>query len=91
MDALNLNPDVLEATAKAIEIYTKNQSEIMADYLSRAGALRSEWNDDKTMGRLMEEIQLLKNNVETLMNEIYATYPPIFRKQAEKIRIRPEL
>ena len=90
MDVFDLNPEVLETTASIIEGYCAKQRDIMGEYLSNTSSMNSEWDDDQTMGALLEEIRQMKQNVETLMDEIRSTYPDFFRKKAEQIRRRPK-
>ena len=90
MDIFDLDPTVLETTASIIEVYCVKQKEIMDDYLSNTTSLTSDWDDDKTMGMMLEEIRQMRNSVESLMDEIRATYPPFFKKKAEQIRQRPK-
>ena len=91
MDILDLDPEVLDATASVIEGYCNRQKSIMDDYLSNTSALASEWTDDKTLGPLLEEIKMLKNSVVSLMDEIKTKYPAYFREKAEVIRNRPTM
>lgn len=90
MEVFDLNPDALETTASVVEIYCTKQRETMSDYLSNISSLSSEWDDDQTMGTLLEEIRQMKQSVESLMDEIRAVYPGFFRKKAEQIRSRPK-
>lgn len=90
MDNLQIDPDVLIATAGIIEGYCARQQEIMNEYLSNVSSLASEWTDEKTLGTLLEEIRVLKSNVTTLMDDIKTTYPAYFRAKAEAINSRPE-
>lgn len=86
MPDLELDPEVLEDTAKIIEDYCVFQKQIMEDYLHEVWNLSSDWNDEKTLGSILEEINLLKQNVEEVMQEIRNTYPSFFRKKAAEIR-----
>ena len=89
MDALKLDPQVLEDTAAQITNYCVIQNQVMDDYLSRMSSLQNEWTDDQTIGPLLEEIRLLKSSIINLMNEIHTIYPNYFREKAEQIRRRP--
>lgn len=89
MDALKLDPQVLEDTAAQITNYCVTQNQVMDDYLSRMSSLQNEWTDDQTIGPLLEEIRLLKSSIINLMNEIHTIYPNYFREKAEQIRRRP--
>ena len=91
MNALDINPEVLEQTAKIIESYCQNQKNIMRDYLRKISSLSSEWTDDVTLGSLIREITQLEKSVNDIMNEILESYPNFFRKKAEQIRNRPKL
>lgn len=90
MSEMDLNPEVLDMTATIIENYCKKQQEIMGSYLSDISSLSGEWDDDKTMGTMLEEIRQMKTAVEGVMDEIRSTYPEFFRKKAEQIRNRPK-
>lgn len=89
MDVFDLDPAVLDSTASIVESYCRRQCDIMDDYLSYIYSLSSEWDDDVTMGKLLEEIRQMKHNVEGVMDEIRGTYPGFFRMKAEQIRNRP--
>ena len=91
MDILDLNPEVLESTASIIEGYCDRQKAIMAEYLSNASSLSSEWTDDQTIGPLLEEIRQMQRAVEGVMDDILSTYPGYFRSKAEQIRSRPKM
>lgn len=91
MDNLDLNPDALETTAKIIEGYCYQQIGIMDSYLREVNALRGEWDDDRTMGNLVEEIMNMRNRVQLVMEEILSQYPAYFRRKAELIRTRPSM
>ena len=91
MDIFDLNPEVLDTTAAIIEGYCGKQREIMQDYLSNVSSLTTEWDDDKTMGGLLQEIRQMKQSVEALMDDIRSVYPDFFRRKAEQIRRRPKL
>ena len=90
MDVFDFDPAVLEATASIVEGYCLKQCEIMDDYMDNMASLSSEWDDDVTMGKLLEEIRQLKSSVESVMDEIRANYPGFFRQKAEQIRNRPK-
>jgi hypothetical protein len=90
MDVFDFDPVVLETTASIVDGYCKKQCEIMDDYMSYMSSLSSEWDDDVTMGKLLEEIRQLQNSVEGVMDEIRSTYPAFFREKAEQIRNRPK-
>ena len=90
MDVFDLDPAVLEATASIVDGYCKRQCDIMDDYMSYISSLSSEWDDDVTMGKLLEEIRQMRHSVERVMDEIRTTYPGYFRKKAEQIRNRPK-
>ena len=90
MEVFDLNPDALETTASVVELYCTKQRETMTDYLSNITSLNTEWEDDQTMGMLLEEIRQMKQSVESLMDEIRSYYPGFFRQKAEQIRNRPK-
>ena len=90
MDILDLNPEVLEATATIIEGYCGRQKMLMEAYVKNTEGLSFEWTDDQTMGLLLDEIKHLRDNVEETMDEILAFYPGYFRDKAEQIRRRPK-
>lgn len=90
MSAMDLDPNVLDMTATIIENYCKKQQEIMDSYLSDISGLTGEWDDDKTMGTMLEEIRQMQTAVEGVMDEIRRTYPGFFRQKAEQIRQRPK-
>ncbi len=91
MEKLDLNPEALDATAKIIEGYCAQQMDIMDGYLTNVNSLHSEWDDDRTIGMLMEEIMSLRKNVQVIMEQILGEYPAYFRRKAELIRSRPTL
>ncbi len=91
MDNLELDPAVLETTATVIEGYCNRQKSIMDDYLSSITSLSSEWQDDETLGPLIEEIRRMKTSVINVMDEIMAIYPNYFRNKAAQIGSRPKL
>jgi len=90
MDQLALNPEALDGTATIIELYCNKQRDTMGAYLSNVMTLSSEWNDDQTMGMLLQEIRQMKQSVESVMDEIRSQYPAYFRQKAEQIRNRPK-
>ncbi|MBQ2810340.1 MAG: hypothetical protein IJF11_05550 [Clostridia bacterium] len=89
-DILELDPRVLYETADDIGFYCETQTQVMADYLSKMGALQSEWDDDQTIGPLLEEVRTLKSRIESIMNDIKREYPRFFREKARLIESRPE-
>lgn len=91
MDVFDLNPEVLETTATIVEGYCKKQCEIMDDYMSYISSLSSEWDDDVTMGKLLEEIRQMRHSVENVMDEIRANYPGYFRKRPNRSATDPNL
>ncbi len=91
MDNLDLNPEALEATAQIVEGYCFQQIEIMDRYLDNINSLRSEWDDDRTIGSLVEEIAGIRRGVQSVMEQILGEYPAYFRRKAELIRMRPTI
>lgn len=89
MDALKLDPNLLDETAQAITNYCNMQNQVIEDYLSKMSALQGQWTDDQTIGPLLEEIRNLKTSVVELMGQINGYYPGYFRQKAEEIRNRP--
>lgn len=89
MDNLDLSPEALDTTAGIIEGYCNKQKSIMQKYLSETSSLSSEWTDDQTLGKLLEEIKQIKSSVESVMEEILSAYPNYFRNKANIIRNRP--
>ena len=49
-----------------------------------------EWQDDETIGKLLQEIRMLSNSVDKVMDIMRIKYPEYFKKQAEIIRQRPK-
>lgn len=90
MDVMELDPNVLDATADIIQIYCSKQKLVMDDYLRKMQALSYEWQDDETIGKLLQEIRTLSNSVERVMDILRIKYPEYFKKQAEIIRQRPK-
>ena len=91
MTDLDLDPNVLDATATIIEGYCQKQQIIIDDFLRNTASLSYEWTDDRTLGTLIEEIKTLRNRVVDVMNGIRNVYPPFFREKAEQIRHRPTM
>lgn len=89
-DILDLDPNVLDQTALLIEMYCKKQIEITNEYLKGISSLNDQWNDEETIGRLIQEIKLLNGKIENITDEICKTYPPFFKEKAELIRRRPK-
>ena len=89
MDNLRLDPDVLRSVADVISVYTKKQRQTMRTYLSQITSLIPDWNDDKTLGALIKEINLLMRDVNDKMDAIESTYPTYFRMRADQISSRP--
>ena len=88
-DELKLYPDELRAIADIIEGYCRRQSEVMNEYKSNIDALSNEWKDEQTLGSLIAEINMLKNQVTKIMDEIQTHYPAYFRQKAIIIETRP--
>lgn len=87
-DEIKINPNVLEDVANFIVLYCNAQHEIMDDYLQKMNALSNEWQDDETMGKVLQEVRMLTNSVEKVMSLIRFKYPQYFKKKAEEIRSR---
>ena len=90
MDNLALDSHVLDATADIISIYCMKQKLIMDEYMRKMQSLSYEWQDDETIGRLLQEIRALSSSVDKVMDIMRIKYPEYFRKQAEIIRQRPK-
>ena len=88
-DELKLDPNEIRAVADIIEGYCRRQSEVMNEYKSNIDALSNEWKDEQTLGSLIAEINMLKNQVTKIMDEIQARYPAYFRQKAIDIENRP--
>jgi len=89
-DELTLDAEELRAIADIIEGYCRRQSDVMNDYKSNIDSLSNEWKDVQTLGALITEINMLKNQVTKIMDDIQAVYPQYFRKKAALIDIRPD-
>lgn len=89
MDNLQLDPNILLAVADIISAYTQKQRETMRTYLTKITSLIPEWNDDETLGTLIQEINLMLRQVNDKMDAIESTYPSYFRMRAEQISSRP--
>lgn len=90
-DIMNLNPDVLDNIADIIEKYILMQNKIIEDYVGNMHNLQREWDDDETIGKILDEIRLIVNEILDVEDEILKTYPKYFRERAEEIRKRPKL
>ena len=90
MDNLALDPHVLDATADIISIYCMKQKLIMDENMRKMQSMSYEWQDDETIGRLLQEIRALSSSVDKVMDIMRIKYPEYFRKQAEIIRQRPK-
>ena len=88
-DIMNLNPDVLENVADVIEKYISIQNKTIEDYVDRMHNLQREWDDDETIGKILNEIRLIVNVITDIEDEILKTYPKYFRERAQEIRKRP--
>lgn len=91
MDELKLDPQVLENTASLIIIYCQKQKLIMDEYLRQISRLQSEWDDDQTFGKVIQEIRQLEKSVNDIMDMIRYKYPEYFIQLAQNIRQRPKL
>ena len=90
MDELKLDPQVLENTADLIMLYCQKQKLIMDNYLREISILQSEWDDDQTFGKVIQEIRLLEKSVNDIMDMIRFKYPQYFKQLAQNIRERPK-
>ena len=88
-DIMNLNPDVLDNVADVIEKYISIQNKTIEDYVDRMHNLQREWDDDETIGKILNEIRLIVNVITDIEDEILKTYPKYFRERAQEIRKRP--
>ena len=88
MDDMILDPNVLDVTADLIVIYCNKQKLVMDDYMRKMQTLAYEWEDEETIGRLLQEIRMLSNSVDRVMDIMRIKYPEYFKKQAEIIRHR---
>lgn len=91
MDDLELSPEALETCANLIVLYCTRQKGVLNDYLNKMRTLSSEWQDEETIGKLMQEIILYKKQLDSMMDTMILKYPEYFRKKAETIRRRPTL
>ena len=89
MSKLTLDPQMLEQTANIIEDYTKIQLQIIAEFQTKMLSIKDQWNDDETVGRLFEEVDLLKRQAEEIICSITAYYPAYFREKALSLIGRP--
>ena len=87
-DELILDDKVLEEIANFIIMYCNNQQVIINDYLQKMNSLSYEWRDDETMGKVLQEVRVLTNNVERIMDLIRFKYPQYFREKAELQRAK---
>ena len=88
MDDMILDPNVLDVTADLIVIYCNKQKLVVDDYMRKMQSLSYEWEDEETIGRLLQEIRMLSNSVDRVMDIMRIKYPEYFKKQAEIIRHR---
>ena len=87
-DELVLDDKALEEIANFIVLYCNNQQVIINDYLQKMNSLSNEWRDDETMGKVLQEVRVLANNVERIMDLIRFKYPRYFRERAELQRAK---
>lgn len=87
-DELVLDDKALEEIANFIILYCNNQQVIINDYLQKMNSLSNEWRDDETMGKVLQEVRVLTNNVERIMDLIRFKYPQYFREKAELQRAK---
>ena len=87
-DELVLDDKALDEIANFIVLYCNSQQGIINDYLQKMNSLSSEWRDDETMGKVLQEVRMLTNSVERIMDTIRLKYPQYFRERAELIRAK---
>lgn len=87
-DELVLDDKALEEIANLVVLYCNNQQGIINEYLQRMNSLSNEWQDDETMGKVLQEVRVLTNNVERIMDLIRFKYPQYFREKAELQRAK---
>lgn len=87
-DELVLDDKALDEIANFIVLYCNSQQGIINDYLQKMNSLSSEWRDDETMGKVLQEVRLLTNNIERIMDIIRFKYPRYFKERAELIRAK---
>ena len=90
-DELVLDDKVLDEIANFIIIYCNNQQGIINDYLQKMNSLSNEWQDDETMGKVLQEVRTLTRSVERIMDIIRFKYPQHFRERAELIRAKNKI
>lgn len=89
MDDLVLNAESLFNIADIIDGYCAKQREVVNVYHAQIMALEAEWRDDETFGTMVQELNALKTQAITILDEVYETYPKYFRKRAQQILERP--
>lgn len=89
-DDLVLDDKALEEIANIVVQYCSTQRGIIRDYLQKMNGLSSEWQDDETMGKVLNEVRMLSNSVERIMDTVQFKYPQYFRERAALIRSRPK-
>lgn len=89
MDELILDPDALSNIADILDGYCAKQREIVNVFYAQIMALESEWRDDETFGSLVEELDSLRAQAISILDEVYETYPKYFRQRAQQILERP--
>lgn len=89
-DDMTLDDAALEEVANMIVFYCNSQRGIIRDYLQKMNSLSSEWRDDETMGKVLNEVQVLAKSVERIMDTVQFKYPQYFRERAAQIRARPK-
>lgn len=89
-DIMNLNPDVLDNVADAIEKYIFLQNKIIDEYVDNMHGLQKDWDDAETIGKVLFEIRQIVKTIIDVEDEILRVYPKYFREKANEIRMRPK-
>ncbi len=89
MDDLVLDAESLFNIADIIDGYCAKQREVVNGYHAQIMALESEWRDDETFGTMVQELNALRTQAITILDEVYEIYPKYFRARAQQILERP--
>ena len=87
-DDLVLDDNALEEIATFLVLYCNQQQVTINEYMQKMNSLSSDWQDDETIGKVLQEVRILNNNLEKIMSIIRYKYPQYFRKKAQEIRNR---
>ena len=86
LDQMKIDPNVIEFFISVIDNYSREQEEILNDYISKMKRIYNDWDDPEGYVEMMKEMEHVSKKSIKILEQIRTTYKKFYYDEVLDIR-----